>query len=195
MTGATNISLHRIAELASEPIDVVTYSPEWPVRYATEEVRLRNTLPRAICTRIEHIGSTAVPGLSAKPVIDVQVECTDLQQVCRVVVPLMAALGYEFIWRPTMGEKAPHYAWFIGRDADGRRMFHVHMVEPDEATSDRLLFRDYLRAHPQVAHQYEQLKQDLASAHPADRASYTHAKTPFIAGVLERARREHQPPS
>jgi GrpB-like predicted nucleotidyltransferase (UPF0157 family) len=188
MTEATNISLKRIDELASEPIAIVPYSPEWPLRYAAEEARLRAALPPELCTRIEHIGSTAIPGLSAKPIIDIQVECTDLLQVRRVVPPLMEPLGYEFIWRPTMGEKAPHYAWFIGRDAHGHRMFHVHIVEPDEATRDRLLFRDHLRVHPEVAQQYEQLKQQLVAAHPADRTSYTHAKTPFIADVLRRAR-------
>ncbi|MCC6401207.1 MAG: GrpB family protein [Flavobacteriales bacterium] len=187
----TNISAGRIAELSGEPIAIVPYSEEWPARYAAEEARLSAELPPDLCTRIAHIGSTAVPGLSAKPVVDIQVEVTDLDRVRREVVPRMEALGYEFIWRPTMGEKAPYYAWFIGRHPDGRRAFHVHMVEPDEATVDRLLFRDHLRAHPEVARQYEALKRGLASTHPADRAAYTRSKTPFIADVLRRARAGH----
>lgn len=193
MKDTTNISAQRIAELSCEPIAIVPYSEEWPVRYAAEEARLRAILPPDLCTRIAHIGSTAVPGLSAKPVVDIQVEVTDLQRVRSEVVPLLEALGYEFVWRPTMGEKAPYYAWFIGRHPDGRRAFHVHMVEPDEATVDRLLFRDFLRAHPDVARQYEALKHELASAHPVDRATYTRSKTPFIDGVLRRARAAHPP--
>ncbi len=193
MSTFTNIPAERIAELTSEPISIVPYDPVWPARFAAEELRLKAMLPNDLCSRIAHIGSTAVPGLSAKPVIDIQVEVTDLERVRSEVVPVMQRLGYEFIWRPTMGERAPYYAWFIGRDERGQRTFHVHMVEPDQATADRLLFRDFLRAHPEVARQYEALKQVLANAHPVDRAAYTHAKTPFIAEVLRRARAQ-QPP-
>ncbi len=193
MTDRTDIHARHIAELSSEPIAIVPYSAEWPARYAAEEARLRAVLPPDLYTRIAHIGSTAVPGLSAKPVVDIQVEVTDLQQVRARVVPLMEDLGYEFLWRPTMGERAPCYAWFIGRHPDGRRAFHVHMVEPDEATIDRLIFRDHLRAHPEVAQAYEVLKRDLAAAHPADRAAYTRSKTPFIAEILRRARAAQAP--
>lgn len=193
MKAGTHPPIDRIAELTREPIAITPYDPAWPARYAAEEARLIAALPADLHTRIAHIGSTAVPGLSAKPIIDIQVEVTDPDRVRREAVPLLQALGYEFIWRPTMGERAPYYAWFIGRHPDGRRAFHVHMVEPDEATVDRLLFRDFLRAHPDVARQYEALKQQLATAHPADRAAYTQAKTPFIANVLRRAR--SQPPS
>jgi GrpB-like predicted nucleotidyltransferase (UPF0157 family) len=102
----------------------------------------------------------------------------------------MQDLAYEFIWRPTMGEQAPFYAWFIKRNERGERTFHVHMVEPDQASVDRLVFRDFLRTHPDMARQYEALKQGLASAHPADRAAYTLSKTPFVMDVLRRAREE-----
>jgi GrpB-like predicted nucleotidyltransferase (UPF0157 family) len=100
----------------------------------------------------------------------------------------MKDLAYEFIWRPTIGEHGPFYAWFIKRNAKGERTVHVHMVEPDEASEDRLLFRDHLRAHPHEAQRYEALKQGLAHAHPDDRAAYTLSKTPFIAEVIREAR-------
>lgn len=193
MRDASNIPSERIAELTCEPIAIVPYDEQWPARYAEEEGRLLRSLPLDVVKRIAHIGSTSVPGLSAKPIIDIQVEVTDLDRVRMEVVPLMQELGYEFIWRPTMGERAPYYAWFILRNEAGQRTVHVHMVEPDRATTDRLLFRDHLRAHPEVAQQYEALKQALVAAHPADRAAYTHAKTPFIAEVLQRARAEHPP--
>lgn len=193
MSDTTNIPAERIAELTREPIAIVPYDERWPALYTEEEGRLVRSLPLDVVKRITHIGSTAVPGLSAKPIIDIQVEVTSLDRVRREVVPIMKDLAYEFIWRPTMGERAPYYAWFIKRNERGLRTFHVHMVEPDQATSDRLLFRDHLRAHPEVAQQYEALKQALVTAHPADRAAYTHAKTPFIAEVLQRARAEHPP--
>lgn len=190
MIDRTNIPAERIAELMRERIAIVPYQPQWVERYASVEQRLRRSLPEDLFTRIEHIGSTAVPGLSAKPIIDVQVEVTSLDRVRREVVPIMQDLAYEFIWRPSMGERAPFYAWFIKRDASGRRTFHVHMVEPDEASAERLLFRDFLRRHPNCARDYEALKQHLAHEHPADREAYTRLKTPFIQDILRRAHSE-----
>jgi GrpB-like predicted nucleotidyltransferase (UPF0157 family) len=192
MSDTTNIPQDRIAELTREPIAIVPYDERWPARYAEEEVRLARSLPPDLIKRIAHIGSTAVPGLSAKPIIDIQVEVNSLDRVRREVVPIMQDLAYEFIWRPTMGERAPFYAWFIKRNARGERTFHVHVVEPDQASVDRLVFRDFLCAHPSAAMEYEALKQGLAVAHPADRAAYTLSKTPFIAEVLRRAREERR---
>ena len=129
-----------------------------------------------------------MPGLSAKPIIDVQVEVSSLERVRREVVPIMEDLGHEYIWRPTMGERAPFYAWFIRRNAKGDRTHHVHMVEPDGASEDRVLFRDHLRAHSEIAAKYETLKQDLAERFPDDRTAYTKGKTEFIMDVVHKAR-------
>lgn len=170
----------RIAELIREPIDIVPYDPEWPLRYAEEEARLARALPVDLVLRIAHIGSTAVPGLSAKPIIDIQVEVTSLDRVRREVVRIMQDLAYEFIWRPSMGEKAPFYAWFIKRDASGRRTHHVHMVEPDKASEDRVLFRDRLRRLPEERERYGSLKMRLAAHFANDRARYTLGKSAFV---------------
>lgn len=194
MSTSTRIPSERIAELTREPIAITPYDPAWPARYAAEEARLKAALPGDLCTCIAHIGSTAVPGLSAKPVIDIQVEVTDLGRVRIEVVPVMKQLGYEFIWRPSMGERAPWYAWFIARDGAGNRMVHVHMVEPDHATADRLLFRDYLRARPEAAAAYESLKRALAQEFPNDRAAYTAHKSAFIQDALREARGTATPP-
>jgi GrpB-like predicted nucleotidyltransferase (UPF0157 family) len=180
----------RIAELTRERIDIVPYDERWPQRYHALETKLQRSLPLDLVTRIAHIGSTAVPGLSAKPIIDVQVEVVSLDRVRRDVVPVMDDLGYEYIWRPTMGERAPFYAWFIGRDARGERTEHVHMVQPDQASVDRLIFRDHLRAHPEEALRYEALKRALHAAHPNDRAAYTIGKTDYITGVVAQAKTE-----
>jgi GrpB-like predicted nucleotidyltransferase (UPF0157 family) len=188
MSEATATPAGRIAELDREPITIVPYDDRWPLLFAAEQARLGTSLPPGLCSRIDHIGSTAVPGCPAKPVVDIQVAVTSLERVRREAVPIMDQLGYEFIWRPTMGERVPHYAWFIRRDGHGRRLFHVHMVEPDEATADRLLFRDHLRAHPQSVAVYNALKQRLALEHPTDRAAYTRSKSAFINDVLQRAR-------
>ncbi|MEO8066503.1 MAG: GrpB family protein [Flavobacteriales bacterium] len=179
---------HRIAELSREHIAIAPYDERWPERYAEVEMRLERSLPLDLCSRIAHIGSTAVPGLSAKPIIDVQVEVCDPDRLRREVVPIMRELGYEYIWRPTMGEHAPYYAWFIARNARGERTEHIHMVEPDAATEARILFRDFLRTHPEEALRYEALKRSLNAAHPNDRAAYTNGKTSYITSIVTQAR-------
>ena len=178
------VSLDRIAQLMHEHIDVVPYDPSWPARFAEEERYLRTLLPTGLLIRIDHIGSTAVPGCTAKPVIDIQVEVTDLERAKQEVVPLLQARGYEFIWRPSIGEMAPFYAWFIKRDGAGGRTHHVHMVEPDTASEGRILFRDRLRAEPELVRRYEALKQDLLRRFADDRAAYTQGKTSFIQDVI-----------
>lgn len=178
----------RIEALTREHIIVVPYEPLWPANFRALEMVLERALPPGLCTRIEHIGSTAVPGMSAKPIIDVQVEVTSLDRVRRDVVPIMRDLGYAFIWRPTMGEQAPFYAWFIARNERGERTAHIHMVEPDAASADRILFRDFLRAHPDHAARYEQLKTRLLETHADDRAAYTSGKSAFINAILDQAR-------
>ncbi len=184
------IDRQRIESLIREPITVVPYDPTWPDRYLELEALLKRSLPPGLWTRIAHIGSTAVPGMSAKPIIDVQVEVDSLDRVRREVVPIMRDLGYEYIWRPTIGEQAPFYAWFIGRNTSGQRTTHIHMVEPDVTSEDRILFRDFLRSHPQDAQRYEQLKLDLLEAHAHDRAAFTRGKSEFIASILHQARQQ-----
>lgn len=178
----------RIAALMKERIAVVPYDAEWPKRYAELEVHLKKILPKNLVQRIAHIGSTAVPGLSAKPIIDVQVEVNDLEEVRERVVPLLENEGYEFIWRPSIGESEPYYAWFIGRNAEGERAVHIHILAPDHHSAERIVFRDLLRKHPEEAAAYEVLKTSLAKKHAKDRAAYTQGKTEFIQATLRKGR-------
>ncbi len=180
----------RMDALMREKIDVVPYDPKWPQHYAELEGKLKRLLPRRLVQRIAHIGSTAVPGLSAKPIIDVQVEVNDMEEVKNEMVPLLEAEGYEFIWRPSIGEDAPYYAWFIKRDANGARTEHVHVVSPDKASVDRIIFRDHLCRHPEAAAAYEALKTELARKHAKDRVAYTLGKSEFIQAALLDARSE-----
>lgn len=180
----------RIATLSKEKIALVPYDEAWPALYAELEKSIKQLVPRRLMQRIAHIGSTAVPGLSAKPVVDVQVEVSDLEAVRAEVVPPMEDAGYEFIWRPTIGDAAPFYAWFILRNDAGERIAHVHMVLSGQASADRIIFRDHLRSHPEEAARYEALKQDLAKRYPKDRDAYTSHKTAFVNEVLVKARRE-----
>jgi len=178
----------RIKALVKERIEVVPYDPVWPSRYVELEKEVKRIVPRRLIQRIAHIGSTAVPGLSAKPIIDVQVEVSDLEEIRDLVAPLMEEAGFEFIWRPTIGDEGDFYAWFIMRDANGPRTAHIHMVPAGQASVDRIVFRDYLCAFPEEAARYADLKQELARRHAKDRAAYTTAKTNYINAVLSKAR-------
>jgi GrpB-like predicted nucleotidyltransferase (UPF0157 family) len=180
----------RIKVLAKEQILLVPHDAQWATRYSAVEAELKSVLPRMLMQRIAHIGSTAVPGLSAKPIVDVQVEVSDLETVKRDVAPKLEELGYEFIWRPTMGDDAPFYAWFIKRDDRGERSVHIHMVESGQASVDRIIFRDYLREHPEEVVRYEAHKLELVKRFPRDREAYTKHKTEYVNGVLTKARRE-----
>ena len=151
---------------------------------------MRSLLPGELIGRIEHFGSTAVPGLSAKPIIDMLVEVRALEDVAQHIAPLLREHGYEFFWRDTEpGLPGIAYAWFIKRDAHGRRTHHIHCLEGRSSGWERLLFRDYLRAHPAAAQEYDALKRRIAAEHPDDRKAYAKAKTGFIRRVMKAARR------
>ena len=124
-------------------------------------------LPGELIGRIEHFGSTAVQGLAAKPIVDMLVEVTDLQETKRRIVPILKSKGYEYFWRPTWaGNIPPFYAWFIKRDSRGNRTHHIHMIESHFEHWDRLLFRDYLIEHPDVAEEYQSAKKSACSNVP-----------------------------
>jgi GrpB-like predicted nucleotidyltransferase (UPF0157 family) len=182
----------RIRRAVQEDVAIVPYDPRWPELFRREKKHLLACLPAELIRRVEHFGSTAVPGLAAKPVVDLLVEVADLQATRTQIAPLLEAQGYDYFWRPTHGDDGPpFFAWFIKRDPGSRaRTHHIHMVEPDFPEHwDRLLFRDYLIEHPRVAREYEDLKLHLASAYPNDRVAYTQGKTEFVVRVTEQAKR------
>lgn len=179
----------KVARVVREHVAVVPYDPRWPARFEAERRHLRACLPSDLVGRIEHFGSTSVPSLAAKPIIDILVEVWDLEQTRQRIAPLLEAQGYDYFWRPTWGDDTPpFYAWFIKRNAAGDRTHHIHMVEPQFEHWDRLLFRDYLRQHPEVAEEYGRLKQRLSADFDDNRVAYTEAKGDFIRQVTEAAR-------
>ncbi len=182
----------RIERVVREEVTIAPYDLEWPESYRQEREHLLSCLPNDLIRRVEHFGSTAVPGLSAKPIVDMLVEVTDLEATRVRIAPVLESQGYDYFWRPTHGDDGPpFYAWFIKRDPqNGVRTHHIHMVEGDFTDHwDRLLFRDYLIAHPEVAREYEALKVRLASASPRDRVAYTRGKTEFIVRMAQEAKR------
>jgi GrpB-like predicted nucleotidyltransferase (UPF0157 family) len=178
----------RIEEAIREEISIVPYDAGWPNLYEHEAASLRLKLPDSLVIKIEHFGSTAVPGLAAKPVIDVLVQVSSLAKTRERIVPILEAEGYDYFWRTDV---SPAYAWFIKRDSGGKRTHHIHMVEADSKLWERLYFRDYLRDFPEEARRYAELKQSLAEKHPNDRLAYTAGKSEYVSAVTQRARRHY----
>ena len=181
----------KIARVLKDEIVVVPYDPRWPEMYKEERLHLLSCLPSDLVKRIEHFGSTAVPGLSAKPIVDILVEVASLEETKQQIVPILEGQGYDYFWRPSFGDDTPpFYAWFIRRDEKGQRTHHIHMVEAHFEHWERLLFRDYLIEHPDIAGDYNELKGQLSDAHHDDRVAYSEAKTEFIRTISRRAK-EH----
>jgi GrpB-like predicted nucleotidyltransferase (UPF0157 family) len=179
----------KIARVVHEHVDIVPHDSNWERQFHEERDHLLSCLPQDLVMRIEHFGSTAVPGLAAKPIVDMLVEVADLEATKERIAPVLEGQGYDYFWRPFGADDVPpYYAWFIKRDENGLRTHHIHMVEAHFEHWDRLLFRDYLVMHPEVAKQYEALKLELSRQHAHDRIAYTTAKTEFILSVTARAK-------
>ncbi len=171
--------------MTPDRIEVVPYDDEWPRLFRDLGARLRAALGD-VARRIDHIGSTAVPGLAAKPIIDVQVSVAALEPV----EPYRLTLeGLGFVFRADNPELTKRYF----RESPGSRRTHVHVRQAGSwAEQFALLFRDYIRAHDEDARLYADLKRRLAREHADDRRAYTEAKGPFIWKVMQRADRWSQ---
>ena len=164
---------------------IVDYSPRWPVLYEEEKNKILGVIGHKV-VEIEHIGSTAVPGLGAKPIIDIMAGVSRLADAEECIEPLQS-IGYEYV--PEYKVEIPERRYFRKGPVTAHR--HLHMVEVvSEFWKRHLLFRDYLRVHPEVASEYLALKKDLAARYGTERNSYTEAKTTFIEQVVGRARAE-----
>jgi GrpB-like predicted nucleotidyltransferase (UPF0157 family) len=187
----------RVQRVLKEEIVIEPYDPRWPGRFREEETHLRAVLPAELLGRIEHYGSTAVAGLAAKPIVDMLIEVTDLNATRARIASILECEGYDYFWRPTFGDNVPPwYAWFIKRDQRGGvRTHHLHMITRGPEFADHwraLLFRDYLRAHPNVAADYGAVKIRLAEELAHDRIAYTRGKSEFIAKVMEKLTVAHR---
>jgi len=171
---------------------VIPHDPFWCKQYAEEAARLTAVF-HAILIGIHHIGSTAVPGIKAKPIIDILLEVTTLTAVDCLIQP-MNALGY--ISKGENGIPGRHY---FRKGSDEHHTHHVHVYAQNHPEIARYLnFRDYLRHHPADAEAYSQLKEQLAQQYSADPAAYTDSKTTFVHTIDQKAlawRRKQAVPS
>jgi GrpB-like predicted nucleotidyltransferase (UPF0157 family) len=171
-----------------ESVILHPYDPAWPARFAREADLLTRAIAPWITGGVHHVGSTAVPGMSAKPVIDIMVGVADLDS-SRPCIDVLAGLDYCY---------APYRAdvmhWFC-KPGPARRTHHLHLVPTgSERFTDVLAFRDHLRTHPDAAREYERLKHDLAARHRHDRDAYTDGKSATVAAITAEARRRSAEP-
>jgi len=162
-------------------IRIVDHDPAWAGLAREELGRVADALGDA-AVRLEHVGSTSVPGLGAKPIIDMQVSVVDIERVEDYVGPL-EGLGYLFAPDPAF----PDYHYFAKPHARPRT-HHLHVCEQGSNQELRhLAVRDYLRAHPDEAARYEALKRELVRLHPEDRLAYVAGKDGFMVDLEARA--------
>ena len=173
-----NVQRHPSLDDRFDPaIRIVDHDPEWAVRAECELRRLQRVLGPA-AARLEHVGSTAVPGLAAKPILDLQVSVVAIEQLASYIVPL-EGLGYLFVTDPEW----PDFPLFA-KPQERPRSYHLRLCA---AGSDHELrhvaVRDFLRAHPEEAARYEALKRELVRQHPRDRLAYIAGKDRYVGGL------------
>ncbi|MCE9523152.1 MAG: GrpB family protein [Alphaproteobacteria bacterium] len=165
------------------PIELLDHNPAWADIARTEAARLRGVLGGLIVD-VHHVGSTAIPGIKAKPIVDLAPTVTSLDEL-DARAGEVTELGYE--WRGEYGIKGRRYCPLTDTRS-GKRLIHVHFFATDAPEIVRYLaFRDYLRAHGEEARAYETQKLAAAALHSFEMVAYTHAKGPWIKGCLERA--------
>ncbi len=163
-------------------VEVVPHNPQWKKEFVTESQKIRLALAENLVS-IHHIGSTAIPNIYAKPIIDFLVEVKDIKMIARQTTA-MKKLGYE-----AMGEFGLiGRRYFRKESLPGIRTHHVHIYQTDSSEIKRhLAFRDYLMAHPEDAEKYSQLKQKLAQKYPDDIEGYMDGKHEFVKRIESKA--------
>jgi hypothetical protein len=121
-----NTLQERVRQAVQEDVGILPYDSCWPDMFRREAEHLHSCIPAGLIRRIEHFGSTAVPGLAAKPIVDMLVQVTSLRAARTEIAPILKAQGYDYFWRPSFGEDIPPwYAFFIRRDQRGIRTHHI----------------------------------------------------------------------
>jgi GrpB-like predicted nucleotidyltransferase (UPF0157 family) len=166
-----------------EAVALVPYDPQWPSLFEIERERLVRLFPTQVL-EVQHFGSTAIPGMPAKPIIDLLAGVDSMAVADSLVEPLLNS-GYTT--SPEFNATLIDRRWLM-RWANGRRTHHLHIVVlGDPEWRRRLRFRDMLRSRKELAHRYALLKQELVAKYTIDREAYTRAKAEFVFSVVGEA--------
>ena len=172
--------------LKKDHVDIVPYNSEWPSMANAEISKLQAVLPLNKIIDIQHVGSTAIPEISAKPIIDIQIAVSSLEEMKVIAIPELQKLGYEYWFE----NPDPKKMFFVkGMPPFGnKRTHHVHIFEYDsDHWRNKIIFRDYLLSHAEAVKEYEALKNKLAKKHFHDREKYTDEKLDFVNYILKMA--------
>ncbi|HLB56342.1 MAG TPA: GNAT family N-acetyltransferase [Coxiellaceae bacterium] len=165
-------------------VDIVAYNPQWVEMAKNEIEKIKKLFPDSLIVDIQHVGSTAIPDIQAKPIIDIQIAVNSLNSAKIISIPLLQKLNYEY-WADNPDKTRLFFVKGMPPYGE-KRTHHVHIVELDSHHwRDKIAFRDLLRAHPDVAKEYEILKNDLAKRYRYDREKYTDEKADFIKKILK----------
>jgi GrpB-like predicted nucleotidyltransferase (UPF0157 family) len=168
----------KIEAAMSRIVEMYPHNPKWASEYETIAAQLKPIFGKQLLL-IEHIGSTSIPGIKAKPIIDILIAVTDIGCVAGAI-PAMEALGYDF-----RGERGIPGRQYFRMEPDNASGIHVHIYQQEHAAiTEKLGFRNYLRTHPGQAQAYSQLKESLAEKFREDRATYTESKSDFIVETI-----------
>ncbi len=167
------------------PVKISVYDEKWPELYLSEKSLIEKALGDEVLFRIRHFGSTSVPGLCAKPTIDILAEVNNTVGL-EYIIKAFREIGYNYAFQPR--NPAPHMMFMKGYTLKGfsGQAYHVHVRYPGDW--DEIYFRDYLISHPEVAHEYETLKRELSEKYANDREAYTAGKSGFVRDITELAR-------
>lgn len=162
------------------------YTSKWVIQFQKERALIQQIVgDKAIA--IEHIGSTSIEGLGAKPIIDIAIGVNDLEEVMELIKPFKE-VGYEYVAHKDFPERR-----FFRKGQWRAGTHHLHFYKFNgEHWKHQILFRDYLRNHPETLKEYDQLKQHLAEKFHYDRAAYTKNKAPFIQRIIQKAIEEKE---
>lgn len=168
----------------ADPIVIVPYDPDWVTTFEQDR-RLLLSVLHDVDVQVEHIGSTSVPGLDAKPIIDIMIVTQSEVDALRCISPLV---GLGYVCKGEMGIPGRIFFW---RTNPHTHHLHLYTTPTNPERERHLIFRDYLRAHSEAAQEYARLKYELAEKYRNDRDRYSRSKSDFVERIVLEARNEH----
>lgn len=166
----------------STTVILTDYNDEWPAMFQVEKAKIMHIL-NDVPMQIEHIGSTSIEGMKAKPIIDILIGVEDLS-CTKQWIERLATIDYEYVHKPELVNRR-----FFRKGLWGQGTCHLHVCElTNSEWHDKMMFRDYLRSHHEAAAAYMTLKEQLAETYQFDRPTYTERKGPFIQRILTRGK-------
>ncbi|NER15066.1 GrpB family protein [Leptobacterium flavescens] len=169
------------------PIKLVEHNPDWTGIYEKEKTRIISNVEKEIILRIEHFGSSSIPGIRSKPYIDIMIEIPKELLFSKSVIKPFEDLGYSYFKVPERENIDAYMSFGKGYNLEGKKeqIYHIHMCPKENVMWDQIYFRDYLKSNRERARQYEELKLQLASEFQNDRGAYVLGKTDFIKETID----------